>query len=265
MDDEYLQWRTWRAERELELLDPHSWLSLTSLTWLGPIPQMLPGFPGHWSAAGQGRSWVVTATFDEGDTVVRDGRPLTSRVIGIEVENGAEDTSLTVGDLLAEVAQRGAGVMVRIHDPHARTRTGFRGVPAFDVDSSWACPAAYSPFEQPHDIQVPSAQPGVHTRLSEAGRAVVTLPDHTTVDLEVTDLHGNLVVIFHDPTNGAQTAAWRRAPLLPDEGGWVVDFNRAQNFPAHFTPFGTCPTPPEGQSVPLAVHAGEKAPAEPVD
>ena len=77
--------------------------------------------------------------------------------------------------------------------------------------------------------------------------------------------HGNLVVIFHDPTNGAQTAAWRRAPLLPDEGGWVVDFNRAQNFPAHFTPFGTCPTPPEGQGVPLAVHAGEKAPAEPVD
>lgn len=265
MDDEYLQWRTWRAERELELLAPHSWLSLTSLTWLGPDPTTLPDFPGRWSAAGEGRSWVVTAAFDEGDAVDRDGHTLGPQVIRIEVEDGAEDTSLTHGDVLAEVAQRGEGVMVRIHDPHALTRTGFHGVPAFEVDPAWVCPADLTTYDEPHEIQVPSAQPGVTTRLTQVGRALVHLPDGITVDLEVTDLHGSLIVIFHDATNGAETAAWRRAPLIADDGGWVVDFNRSANFPAHFTSFGTCPTPPRGQTVPLAVRAGEKAPATPAD
>lgn len=263
MDDEYLQWRAWRAERELELLDPHGWLSLTSLTWLGPEVQTLPDFPGRWSATGEGRSWMVTAAFDEGDAVDRDGTALASTVVTIGVEDGAEDTSLTHGNVLAEVAQRGEGVMVRVHDPHAATRTGFRGVPSFEVDPAWVCPADFTPYEEPRGIEVPSAQPGVLTRLGEAGRALVRLPDGSTVDLEVTDLHGSPVVIFHDATNGSETSAWRRAPLIADGDGWVVDFNRSANFPAHFTPYGTCPTPPAGQTVPLAVRAGERSPAQP--
>lgn len=263
MDDEYLNWRAWRARRELELLEPHGWLSLTSLTWLGAEPTPLPDFPGRWSARGEGRSWVVTVAIDEGDAVDRDGLPLGSTVVAFPLADGAGDATLSHGDIVAEVAQRGHGVIVRVRNPRAATRLGFRGVPAFDVDLDWVRPARFTPADGPREIEVPSAQEGLGTRIVEVGRALVTLPDDTTVDLEVTDLHGDLVVIFHDATNGVETSAWRRAPLVAERDGWVVDFNLAQNFPAHFTPFGTCPAPPDGQTVPLAVRAGEKIPAEP--
>ena len=40
--------------------------------------------------------------------------------------------------------------------------------------------------------------------------------------------------------------------------GYVVDFNRAYNPPCVFTPFATCPMPPAGNRLPLAIEAGER-------
>jgi hypothetical protein len=48
---------------------------------------------------------------------------------------------------------------------------------------------------------------------------------------------------------------------LPDADGRVeIDFNRAINFPYAFTDYGTCPAPPAGNTLPVAVTAGELAP-----
>jgi uncharacterized protein len=38
----------------------------------------------------------------------------------------------------------------------------------------------------------------------------------------------------------------------------VLDFNRAYNPPCAFTEFATCPMPPEGNRMRLALRAGEK-------
>jgi uncharacterized protein (DUF1684 family) len=42
------------------------------------------------------------------------------------------------------------------------------------------------------------------------------------------------------------------------DGTTTVDFNRAVNPPCSFTPFATCPTPPESNRLPFAVLAGER-------
>jgi uncharacterized protein (DUF1684 family) len=41
-------------------------------------------------------------------------------------------------------------------------------------------------------------------------------------------------------------------------GATVLDFNKAQNPPCAFTPFATCPLPPEGNDLAVEIKAGEK-------
>ena len=40
-----------------------------------------------------------------------------------------------------------------------------------------------------------------------------------------------------------------------------LDFNHAVNLPCAYTEFATCPLPPAGNRLPVAVEAGEKTPA----
>jgi uncharacterized protein (DUF1684 family) len=278
-DDARSDWLAWRARREETLREPNGWLSLTSLTWLDADPRSVPGFPGLWSATGPGDTgqedpsaldsprWQARALLPDDAGVTRNGVSVTGAVT-IALGPGDSDQSLALGDLIAEVAQRGSGVIVRIRDPRARTRTGFRGVPVFDFDPDWIRPARFTPDAEPREITVPSAQTGLRTRLTAIGRAAVALSDGSVADLLVTGSPDAPSVIFHDTTNGAETSAWRSAPVLLPEAGdasrdALVDFNRSTNFPAHFTAYGTCPTPPEGNDLPVAVTAGEKRPAPP--
>ncbi len=303
------EWSKWHAGREEELRRPTGWLSLTSLTWLGPEPTGVPDFPASWTAlpleAGEdqgvdgagsrsgsegatgtaasaassagagtgsvsgsegGPSGVFRVRFEPGQDIgfTRDGVAVEGPqewVLG----PGEQDVSLARGDVTAEVARRGDGVCVRVRDPHAPTRTGFTGVPVWDFDPSWVRPAALTRLDTPVDRTVPGAQAGRSTSLRVAGRVHVSLPDGSSVDLDVVGSdEDEWGVIFHDPTNGTETSGWRRAPVRPTGDATAeVDFNRSVNFPAHFTPYGTCPTPIEGNDVPVPVRAGEKAPAPP--
>ena len=49
----------------------------------------------------------------------------------------------------------------------------------------------------------------------------------------------------------------------PDpDGAVILDFNHAVNLPCAYTEFATCPLPPAGNHLPVAVEAGEKLPRE---
>ncbi|QTG75440.1 DUF1684 domain-containing protein [Trueperella pecoris] len=68
-----------------------------------------------------------------------------------------------------------------------------------------------------------------------------------------------------DGEGGAGDAGQAAGQPLSRDRGYVVeiDFNYALNFPAAFTPYGTCPRPLPDNRIPLAVEAGERRP-EPV-
>lgn len=68
---------------------------------------------------------------------------------------------------------------------------------------------------------------------------------------------------FQDQSNGAGTARWRTVATTPvdADGGVEFDSDRTITLPFAFGEFGTCPAPPPGNVLPLAVTAGEKAAA----
>jgi uncharacterized protein (DUF1684 family) len=68
-------------------------------------------------------------------------------------------------------------------------------------------------------------------------------------------------VVFGDLTNARETYGGGRFLMVekPDQSGQTwLDFNRATNPPCVFSPYATCPLPPETNQLPFRVTAGEK-------
>lgn len=244
------QWEQWHVERNQKLREPHGWLSLINLEWVGDQPGELQSFPGVWSADDH----TVTATFTESDRVTQNGEPVTGTVV-MQIPRGESNTSLeALSGLQAEVASRFGKIVVRTRDPQAPTRQDFLETQLFDYSSQWVVQGPWAPFADPVTVPIPSAYEGRPMTLT--GQGVVEL---FGTDLTVTGSDPeHLQLIFFDPTNGEETEAWRSAPVTILGDIATVDFNRAVNFPAHFTPFGTCPTPPAGNTLSVPVRAGER-------
>ena len=86
-----------------------------------------------------------------------------------------------------------------------------------------------------------AADPARARRMGEAGRELFF------VFADGTSGHGSY------PAGRFLEAAWPEA-----DGKVVLDFNRAYNPPCAFTLFATCPLPPAGNRLDLAIDAGEK-------
>lgn len=217
-------WEEWRRERNKTLREPFGWLSLVSLDWLGEEPQELKTFPGTWTANDH------TVTWNEQQFQISPGQSEYVEADGKQ----------------AEIASRFGRICVRVRDPQSPIRTGFQGTDAFDYDEEFVIRGQFKPYPQDRTLKVPSAYPGGTTTLYALGE--LTIPGEDP--LVVTGSTESAEVIFRDPT----TTLWRTAPVVDNQ----VDFNRAQFFPAHFTDFGTCPTPPSQNTLKRPIEAGEK-------
>lgn len=254
-------WDRWHAERERELASPHGWLSLVDLRWLDETPQTTPAFPGRFSLTDTGAA-RIEVTADVGVTTADGGDPVDGRATADAPEGGG-GTWLRRGAVVVELIRRSERLAIRVRDSTAPARTGFTGVPAFDVDPAWLVPGTFRP-QPPHQIVVGAAAAGlahVQTVVGVVDFAVDGVPQRLRA---VAGPGGRGQLVFHDPTNGVQTAGWRSLELdgLPSVAGPVVlDFNRTVNLPFAFSAHGTCPRPAEGNVVTRPITAGEQAPA----
>jgi uncharacterized protein (DUF1684 family) len=135
----------------------------------------------------------------------------------------------------------------------------FRGIDYFPPNVKWKIEAVFEEFEQPYELNIPtvlgteekSSCPGI-LRFRVAGKKQVLYPT----------LAGNsLFIVFADETSGLDTYGGGRFLYTekPGKDGHVVlDFNRAYNPPCAFTPFATCPLPPEENLLTVKIQAGEK-------
>ncbi len=245
-------WAAWRAGREEGLRGHYGWLSPVELEWIGQAPLALNNFPGTWQADGN----EVTLTLPEGEVVFVD-----------EVET-AGPVTLTVppsahiydrAGRQAEVMYRFTGPCVRVRDPRAKALEDFAGMVCYGFDPKWVLRGRVLPYPEVRQVTVDTAVPGQQSELGVWADVEVALPDEAVQRLQVVgDGPENSAVIFTDKTNGKTTAAWRSAPVAIDGETVVLDLNRAAMFPAHLTPFGTCPQAPEGNHIPRKVKAGEK-------
>ena len=244
------QWQQWRAERMAELREPHGWLSLVNLEVLSSRPEALESFPGIWSADDH----VVHAVFRAEDQVFQDGEQVTGQVT-LEIPQGESDTSLSdSAGRIAEVASRLGKIVVRTRDPQAPTRTEFSQTDTYPFDPRWVVEGPWEGFESPVSVPILSVYKDTPTSLPILGKATFLGREMLVSGQDMESLK----IIFHDKTNGDTTEGWRSAPVTVQGDRATVDFNRAVNFPAHFTPFGTCPTPPEGNTFDTPVTAGER-------
>lgn len=255
---QHSEWRRWHRQREDALRSPYGWLSVTSLQWLDETPARIDGFPGLWS----GDESCVRVDLEPDDEVARGGEPVSGTVV-IELEEDESDDSLFHAGVVAETGIRGGRPMVRLHDPQAPARSAFTGVPTFDWDATWVVPARFVRYGAEVVREISTAHPQVHQAMVFWGEVSFTRDEHD-VTLLVSGGDGSAFVVFTDPTNGIDTAAWRSVPLgeVDPVGGTTLDFNLATNFPSAFIPGrATCPRPVPENDLPFPVTAGEKLPS----
>ncbi len=266
IEDAEQAWARFRKERDAALAEEHGWLSLTSLQWLPAIPAAADLAPGLWSARGASAS--LTAGPDDGLTDLATGRPVVGTITAalddeeslMWVAHGGASGRRT----LVELARRAGRYAIRTRDSESPTLTGFRGVPVFGYCPDLAVEARFEPYAEPLGESVRTAHPAVSGRHTADGDVVFSLPqDSRSFRLRAARADdGSLDITFHDRTNGASTAGWRRVTTRPPgpDGVVVLDFNRALNYPSAFTAYGTCPMPVDANQVDARIEAGEKVP-----
>ncbi len=265
----------WRSQRYAALRRPIGWLTLVGLDWLAEGENrlgsdatnavVLPAGPPFAGAVSL-HDGVATATAGPSGALRIDGIPVVGARLVSDVDATAEraPTTLEVEQLRLRLIRRGAAnerFAIRTWDPAAPARAGFSGIDHWPVDARWVIQASFEPAPRGATIGVP-----------DVIGDILPMPTPGSISFDVAGVAcrlqaveggdaGELWLIFADGTSGAETYGGGRflytAPPRPD-GTVTVDFNRAYNPPCVFSPYATCPLPPEGNRLPVRIEAGER-------
>ncbi|MGC5002769.1 DUF1684 domain-containing protein [Streptomyces sp. DT203] len=250
------EWIRWHEERTATVSAPYGPLSLTGTHWLSDHPEgRIPAVPGQWREDGD--EVVLTAVAEDGLTV--DGKPFTGEV-RLTADGVAIETSRVAhGERRLVVLSREGLWAVRDFDPDSAARKTFRAIEATSYDARWALTGTFRPYDTTRSVRVENAD-GVERGLGLGGEIAFEV-DGTEHTLQVTvEQDGSLWAVFADATSGRSSFRFRfLRPAAPAEDGSVtVDLNRAVLPPCAFADHFICPFPPPGNTLPVAVEAGER-------
>jgi uncharacterized protein (DUF1684 family) len=257
-------WNEWHAAHERHRADPHGFLAVTHLHWLGSEPAALEGAPGTWSV----RDDAVTVVLAAGESLLRESEELNPGGAGVTISFGPiaerEGIILKSDETVVEVAKRGGEYIVRPRHPGNPLLVNYPGTPAYEPDPALAVTGTFVPFAKPRPTKVGAAVEGIHHVYEAPGEIRFRLDGQ---DLTLTAFNGHsrgtLSVLFTDATSGKTTYAANRSLAVgapgPD-GTVLLDFNRAVNLPCAYTDLATCPLPPAENRLPVAIEAGEQTP-----
>ncbi|MCB0116206.1 MAG: DUF1684 domain-containing protein [Caldilineaceae bacterium] len=260
----------WRTQRIAELRRPDGWLSLAGLFWLsagrssfGSAPDNDIIFPADKAAPVIGdfvlEDGQVRVEIRAGVDVLHDGQPVAH--LTLADDKSKSPTILTHRSLSWLVIRRDDQLGIRLRDSESPALTSFDGVPSFPVDPSWRVEAVLERYDPPRSIPVPTIL-GTLTPMPSPGALVFTV-DGEEYRLDAFGAaNGALSLIFADATTGKETYGGGRflsVDAVDEQDRTIIDFNRAYNPPCAFTPYATCPRPPQQNRLSLAIHAGEKS------
>ncbi len=267
----------WRAQREKEIDAPDGWLTLVGLEWLKPglntvgaaadnqirIAAHAPDHLGVFSVistsvelkAPAGSAFPADLQLNdqpahEGPLVVDDLKPSVLKWHGLSLL----------------VLNRAGRFVLRIKDADSPTRSAFHGLNWYPPDPTFRIQARWIPYTPPHIEKIPTVL-GNTLDLPSPGVAEFTLYGKTLrLEPVLEDPHGKtLFFILRDQTRYDTTyeAARFLHTEFPDQGldkpgSLVLDFNRLENPPCAYTPYATCPLPPEANRLLIRIEAGEK-------
>ncbi|MET9149388.1 DUF1684 domain-containing protein [Streptomyces sp. NPDC058319] len=256
MTDASDRWKQWHEDRTASVSAPYGPLALTGTHWLEDHPGgLLPGVPGSWAADGD----AVVLDAVEADGLTVDGRPFAGRVrLGADTAAPA-DARVARGERRLVVLVREGAWGVRDYDPDSAARRAFRGIEATAHDPRWSVPGRFTPYEESRTVRVPNAD-GRERGLALAGELAFTLEGRELTLQAARRPDGGLWAVFADATSGDSSFRFRFLyPQAPDaEGRTTVDLNRAELPPCAFADHFICPFPPPGNTLDLAIPAGER-------
>ena len=256
----------WRQGREARLRSEDGWLSLAGLFWLkegentvgagssndivlpkGSAPERLGVFEFHKGA--------VSFRSSQGDSVTVNG----SAAISATLKPDSSDSPdiLRSNDLTMYVIQRADRFGIRLKDKNSEARRTFAGLKYFPVNPEYRVKARFVPYNPARLIAIPNIL-GQVERDPSPGYVVFKLYGRELrLDPIIED--DSLFFIFKDLTSGRQTYPPGRFlnTDMPKNDEVILDFNKAYNPPCVFTPYATCPLPPEQNKLPVAIEAGE--------
>jgi hypothetical protein len=265
----------WRAAREERLRADDGWLTVSGLFWLQDganragsaeddavrLPASVP--PG--AAVLELRQGRVSYRLSPGVSgATLDGAPAPASG-ELRADDAGRPSLLGFGPVTLHVIRRGERVGVRAKDRDSAARRDFKGLDWYPVDASWRLEARFVAHAEPVFVRVPNVL-GQVLDMPSPGDVVFTRDGHEvrlTPVLEEDDA-SELFFIFKDATSGKTTYPAGRflyAPL-PKDGRVTLDFNKAYSPPCAFTPYATCPLPPQSNRLGVAITAGEKSAAQ---
>jgi len=270
------QVEAWRAQREHELAAPDSWLTLVGLEWLKPginsfgsaddnvlkVKTNAPEHIGLLTVSGNVVQLLAPKGGFPADLKI-DGQPAREGPMSADNE---KPSTLTWHGLTMVVLPRGGRYALRIKDADAATRTGFRGLHWYAPDEQYHVTARWIPFTPPHVEKIPTII-GTTLDMPAPGIAEFTLHGKTLrLEPVLESPHDtSLFFILRDATSLTttyQAARFLRASFpdhgLSQPGTVTLDFNELYNPPCAYTPYATCPLPPEQNRLSVALEAGEQ-------
>jgi len=259
----------WHAERIERLKREDGWLSLVGLYPLAEgdntvgsseasqvrLPESAPDSLGVIHRRGKSFSFTPSGKGE----VSSAGEPVVEEM-PILADNSENPTILRSGSIRFYLIDRGDEYFVRVKDSESEVRRNFKGVDRFPVDPGWRIRAHWKPYDPPKVLEIGNVLGQVSSEPLYG--AIEFSYEAKTYELLASGKPAEgLFLVFGDATNGDTTYGGGRFLSVdpPSEDGTIIlDFNRAYDPPCVFTPYATCPVPPEGNSLPFAVTAGEK-------
>ncbi|HUR20796.1 MAG TPA: DUF1684 domain-containing protein [Vicinamibacterales bacterium] len=262
------QVEAFRVKRAHEIIAPTGWAALVGLHFLTPGTHSIGS-----AAASDVRLTGPSAPAALGTITVT---PATARLVmarGIEARRGSEvltdvelkpgagpEGYLTFGDMSMTLIRRGERLALRVWDAKAPSLTSLSKLDWMPIDEHWRVSARFEPHPAGRSMKILNVLDEV-VDMPNPGVAVFSIDgqEHRLEALLESDDAKELFFLFRDGTSGKRTYGAGRYMYtpLPQDGRVILDFNQAKNPPCTFTDFATCPLPPKGNVLTVAVNAGE--------
>jgi uncharacterized protein len=242
----------WRKQREASLKRDGGWLTVTGLFWLH-------NGRNTFGATDKNDIALPAGPATAGAFELRDGKVTLEMNGSRKVLRADSEDVVNVGRLRLYVIQRSDRYGIRLKDPDSPYLREFHGIEAFPANEEYRVTAKF--VADPRKIPITNIL-GQTEPEDSPGYVIFRLHGKEYRLRPVLDDPGskNLFFIFRDLTSQKETyGAGRFLDTDPPKDGQVVlDFNQAYNPPCAFTPYATCPLPPNENRLAVRIEAGEK-------
>ena len=268
----------WRETHTADLLKSDGWLSLIALEWLEPGDTSVGSTADNKIHLTTGPAHLAVFHI-EGETVTLNppaegfppgllvaGTPAKSQPLRAEANKDKVAPRITLGALNMYVIRRETRFALRIKDAHSPAITGFHGLRWYAPNFSYRVTAKWIPYSPNKTITLATLV-GTSYDQPVPGVAEFVLGGKTyRLEPVLEDpAVAKLFFIIRDTTSATTTYGACRflytgfpSNGLDKKGELVLDFNHLENPPCAYTAFSTCPLPPQGNRLSIALPVGEK-------